>query len=315
MQSIMSNPAQIPVSIIIANYNSGRFLNDCIRSINTGQWPVEILVVDDCSTDGSLELAKSLAAELSNVRIIALPKNGGAAAARKIAIQEARSEWIAIVDADDCLEDGAVAAALSQALQDGADICLWQLWRFDADRRWPILSLCTEKFPISGRQALVATLGKWDLHPLGVSRRVLYAEAYSCFEETCYNADELLTRLVFSRAGRISVCAKRYFYRLNPESVSLKKQSKHLSGLDSAIWLVNFSKQYPEVSPGLVGSRAVSCAWQIFKDRAFYGEQASRTALSGFLTYMLQYGDLKKWLWRYPRRLIQFGIIWLVYRV
>jgi glycosyltransferase involved in cell wall biosynthesis len=310
----MSNPAQVPVSVIIANYNSGQYLTNCIRSINSGQWPEEILLVDDASTDESLDLAKQLAIENSNLRIIALPNNGGAAAARKIAIQEARSEWIAIVDADDFLEEGAVATALGQALLEGSDICLWQLWRFDSDRQWPILRLNEEDFPISGRKALVATLGKWALHPLGVSKKALYIEAYSGFNQTSFNADELLTRLVFSRAGLISVCTKKYLYRLNTQSLSLKKKHCHLSGLDSAIWLVNFSKQYPEVSPGLVGSRAISCAWQIFKARAFYGEQATQTALSRFLLEMAQYGELKKWLWRYPRRLFQWAVIWLVYR-
>lgn len=219
-----------------------------------------------------------------------------------------------MVDADDCIEPEAVAAAFSQALKDESDICIWQLWRFNTDHRWRMFELRPEKFPISGRQAVIDTFGKWRIHPLGVAKKPLYADAYMGFEEMAFNADELLTRLVFSRAKQVSVCEKRYFYRLNMQSTSQKKQIGHLSGLDSAIWLLHFSKQYPEVPTGVVGSRAVSCAWQVFKSRAFYGEQATRTALAGFLTDMAQHGELEKWLWYHPRRLLQLGIIWLAYR-
>ena len=127
----MWSDAFLPVSVIIANYNSENYLNECVRSINAGQWPLEILIVDDCSTDASLQLALQLAAEFSNVRVFQLPENVGAAEARKIAILNAQCEWITIIDADDYIEKDAIAAALAKAIAEGSDMCIWQLWRFD----------------------------------------------------------------------------------------------------------------------------------------------------------------------------------------
>lgn len=96
------------VSIIVPVYNMERFLAETLDSI----WPavapslaVEVIVIDDGSTDGSLALARAYASEHGNIRVLTQP-NAGPAVARNRAISEATGRYIFPLDADDLLGQG-----------------------------------------------------------------------------------------------------------------------------------------------------------------------------------------------------------------
>jgi len=98
------------VSVIIPCYNHARFLADAIRSVD-GNRPVEIVVVDDGSTDESWKIA----AGFPRVRRVQQRANRGLAAARNRGLRESHGDFVTFLDADDCLLPGAVdvgAAAL-----------------------------------------------------------------------------------------------------------------------------------------------------------------------------------------------------------
>ena len=88
------------VSIVMPNYNGGRFLKESIQSVISqtySNW--ELLFVDDCSTDDSLELVRSFRDE--RIRIFQNETNSGAAVSRNYALRIAKGKWIAFLDSDD----------------------------------------------------------------------------------------------------------------------------------------------------------------------------------------------------------------------
>ena len=90
------------VSIIMPNYNGERFLPETLESVlnqTYANW--ELLIVDDCSTDGSREIIASYADKDARVRPVFLEENSGAAQARNIALLAAKGRWIAFLDSDD----------------------------------------------------------------------------------------------------------------------------------------------------------------------------------------------------------------------
>ncbi len=89
------------VSVIIPAFNAGRTLRETLESAARQSWQhLEIIIVDDGSTDQTAAIAADFCAADARAKLISQP-NGGEFAARNRAIDEARGEWIAPLDADD----------------------------------------------------------------------------------------------------------------------------------------------------------------------------------------------------------------------
>ena len=87
------------VSVIITNYNSGNFLFNCIESIKSQTYKnLEIIVIDDCSKDFSIDFLKN---DPSIIFDKTEQNSGGPAIPRNIGIRIAKGDFIAFVDADD----------------------------------------------------------------------------------------------------------------------------------------------------------------------------------------------------------------------
>lgn len=88
------------VSIIMPNYNSEKYVEETINSVLSQTYQNwELLFVDDCSTDKSLELVRAFNDE--RIKIFQNETNSGAAASRNYALREAKGKWIAFLDSDD----------------------------------------------------------------------------------------------------------------------------------------------------------------------------------------------------------------------
>lgn len=107
--SLRQREASTPkVSIVIPCYNYARYLPDAIQSVlhQQARFPIELIVVDDCSTDDSHEVAHRLVAHLPNGLVVKTHENGGPAQARNTGIALAKGEYILCLDADDQLRAG-----------------------------------------------------------------------------------------------------------------------------------------------------------------------------------------------------------------
>jgi glycosyltransferase involved in cell wall biosynthesis len=92
------------ISIVVPVYNSEKYLEKCLVSlINQTYKNIEIIVINDGSTDGSLDIAKQLAKRDSRVKVYS-KKNGGLSSARNHGIEKASGEYIGFVDSDDYID-------------------------------------------------------------------------------------------------------------------------------------------------------------------------------------------------------------------
>ena len=90
------------VSIIMAAYNAEKTIEQAINSVlNQTYTNFELLVVNDCSKDRTVELVKSIAAKDGRVHLISNVKNRGVSYTRMHGLEEAKGSWIAILDSDD----------------------------------------------------------------------------------------------------------------------------------------------------------------------------------------------------------------------
>ncbi|MEV6815042.1 glycosyltransferase [Micromonospora sp. NPDC051296] len=96
------------VSVIVPNYNYARALHLCLDSLRAQTYPrLEIIVVDDCSTDDSVAVA-----EAHGARVVRTPSNSGPAAARNLGAAVAEGEILFFVDSDVAAHPDAVANAV-----------------------------------------------------------------------------------------------------------------------------------------------------------------------------------------------------------
>lgn len=101
---------QTATAIVIAAYNAEATLERAVTSALAQPEAAEICIVDDASTDGTAPLARALAARDARVSVHVLTLNGGPSVARNLAIASTSSPWLTILDADDYMADGRLAA-------------------------------------------------------------------------------------------------------------------------------------------------------------------------------------------------------------
>lgn len=110
------------VSVILPVYNGAEYLDDAVRRLSRQSGArVEIVVVDDGSTDDTERIGRALAEE-GLIRFARQPENAGVAAARERAVSEATGEYLWFVDADDRWADDAIATLVGEARRSGADV-------------------------------------------------------------------------------------------------------------------------------------------------------------------------------------------------
>lgn len=99
----MNLPCQsMPVSVVICAYNAANYLERALRSICEQTYRnLEILVIDDASTDTTASLAVAMADKDDRIRVIRLDTNGGIAHARQVGLESVRHDWLLFLDADD----------------------------------------------------------------------------------------------------------------------------------------------------------------------------------------------------------------------
>lgn len=109
------------ISVIIPVYNVYPYLPECVESVrNQSYGALEIILIDDGSTDGSGQLCDRFAQADPRIRVIHR-KNGGAAAAKNAGLEIAQGEYLAFLDSDDYLEENAYRYMVDILEETGAD--------------------------------------------------------------------------------------------------------------------------------------------------------------------------------------------------
>jgi glycosyltransferase involved in cell wall biosynthesis len=131
-------PATPLVSVVIPAYNHVHYIDECVESVLSQDHPaIEVIVVDDGSTDGTLERLQRY-----GKRITLLTQQGGRQArARNLALGVARGELIAFLDSDDRYRQGRIRAAVQAFQGDPSTALVWSDYRrIDAQGR--VLEVC-----------------------------------------------------------------------------------------------------------------------------------------------------------------------------
>lgn len=126
----------VKVSVIIPVYNTEKYLRKCLDSVcHQTLKDIEIICVNDCSPDNSLEILHEYAANDARIKIIDFAENKGAAAARNAGIDAANGEYLGFVDSDDFIDLDFYEKLYNKAVETGADAVKGKLWLYDLEKQ------------------------------------------------------------------------------------------------------------------------------------------------------------------------------------
>jgi glycosyltransferase involved in cell wall biosynthesis len=135
---------QIKLSIIIPVYNTAVYLPTCLDSVlKQTLTEIEIICVNDGSTDSSLEILRQYADGDRRIKIIDTKKNEGDGATRSKGLREAKGEYVGFIDSDDWIDPNMYQIMYEAAHRDDADIVICAIEQYAADAQTRLPRLCS----------------------------------------------------------------------------------------------------------------------------------------------------------------------------
>lgn len=124
------------ISIVVPVYNGEKYIEDCLKSIlfqTYTDW--ELLLIDNASTDNSLQMCRDYAVRDERVQVLHQHHNMGVSVARNLGIEKARGEFITFIDIDDWIEPDYLEKMYSVQKKKNADMIICEYYKaFDKDR-------------------------------------------------------------------------------------------------------------------------------------------------------------------------------------
>ena len=118
----MTDTTRPVVSVVMPVYNGKAYIRQAVESVFVQDVPLELLVIDDRSTDGTAEVLQTYMSR-PDFRYFRNERNLGAGASRNRGVREARGEYIAFLDADDWWEEGKLSEQLAVLKRTGCVLC------------------------------------------------------------------------------------------------------------------------------------------------------------------------------------------------
>ncbi|CEG33840.1 glycosyltransferase family 2 protein [Peribacillus simplex] len=99
----MKNLSEFLLTVVIPNYNNAKYIKECIYSIFEQSYSgiAQVIIVDDCSTDNSIQVIEELMKEYPTIRLVALSENAGVSNARNMGLNCVQTKYVTFIDADD----------------------------------------------------------------------------------------------------------------------------------------------------------------------------------------------------------------------
>lgn len=231
---------KVLVSIIVPAYNVKKYIEKCLNSICQQSYKnLDIIIVDDGSSDGTSKIIDEKAREDGRIRVIHIV-NSGVSAARNIGIRTAKGEYLIFVDADDYLAIDCVEYMMKLACRSNADFCLSK-------------NCFTQKNDKQIKNDLVMDLMPEDATALLLSPEVIVGCWNKIFKKSFLDANNLYfsTSLFYGEglffitqaaqlSNRITVGNKKvYYYRRNNEmSATTKFDIEKLRNGEKALYMI-----------------------------------------------------------------------------
>ena len=233
------------VSVVIPVYNVERYLRESLLSVmNQDYKELEIIVVNDGSTDSSLEILEYLALKDSRVKIFS-KANGGLASARNYGLQHSSGDFILFFDSDDLLVSNAISTLMKCAIDNSADIIAFGFEKFyentkivnrvDKDFKAVFLSI-SDYFRLAFDDSFPSRHCNGGYAWARLYKREVIQDFYFDSNRLLYEDEDFTSRLILKLDGNRKlyyIDDVFYLYRQRKSSLVHSKQTERLFNLYS----------------------------------------------------------------------------------
>ena len=262
------------ISVIVPMYNAEKYLKTCVNSIlNQSFTDFELILVDDCSTDKTLDIAKTF--QDSRIKILQTEKNsGGCAVPRNLGLDVAKGEFIYFIDADDAIVPQALKILHDKIVETDADIVYGCNWMIPNNPEFTELEGLdgnlsgTSNEPVSKDLMTRVWFELCQNHMnsvvwLNLYRRELFEGAEKIRYPNCFSEDVFVHFDLLCKTDNIvKIESPFYIYRTNPNSITRKKQD--ISQIIEVMFAINShirKKLSPLVDNEQLINRAILSVW------------------------------------------------------
>jgi glycosyltransferase involved in cell wall biosynthesis len=217
------------ISIVIPIYNVEKYLEKCIESVKNQTYQNwELIIVDDCSTDKTINIIKNYIKKDKRITLIRRERNsGGCRLPRFDAILAAKGDFICNIDSDDTIEPNYLEKLIRRQHETGADIVLSKIIMCDEFLNQKETTIPKASYDItktlSGEATCKETIGEWKISVSGWLAKASLCKSYI---EKGYNnnfnggfSDEVDQRKILLMADRVAMTEAYYFYRQQNNSI------------------------------------------------------------------------------------------------
>ena len=217
------------VSIIIPVFNTEKYLRECINSVvNQTYSDIEVILVDDGSTDQSSEICDEYAEKDSRI-IVIHRENGGQADAKNSGLSVACGSYVFFLDSDDYIRLDTIECLVQIAVAENSEMVFFagQAFTEDVDGFAPSLDINHEYSTMTGAKAMIYRIDNNEMMPGGelhiYSMGFLKRENLTFAKGIIYE-DVLFSTIAYVRAGRVTGCTEQlYYYRIHSGSTMNSK--------------------------------------------------------------------------------------------
>ncbi|WP_181272997.1 glycosyltransferase family 2 protein [Brevibacterium oceani] len=204
----------VDVSVVIPVYNCERYLRETISSAREHDMPrgsVEIIAVDDGSTDSSLQILTDLAESENDLQVYSISNSGSAAAPRNYGLKRAQGRYVFFLDADDKLSPDALSRMTTVADDTGSGVVLGKMGLFGQKRAGDIPSTAFGRTLFATdfiESKAHSTLGSWKLfrRSILVEHDIWFPLGYKIGE------DQPFTMKAYLNSPHVSILADKIYY-------------------------------------------------------------------------------------------------------
>lgn len=237
----------IKISVIVPVYNTEKYLKKCLESIiNQNFQDIEIIIINDCSTDNSLNIIKEYMKQDGRIILVNKKINEGVSIARNLGMKLAKGEYIFYIDSDDWIEQNYFKDMYNKALQENADMVISDFYKdFDNGKVIYIKDqgeYIEEKIDVLKKiflfKSFPSVCNKLIRKNLYLKNEILYPKEISMGEDL-YTSSRLI---YFSR--KIIKCNKAYYHYIqNPES-AVREKIKNLNKVKDIYFVVKELEEF-----------------------------------------------------------------------